>query len=312
MKTHQGHITKSTGSWFHVKSGGKEIPCKIRGTFRIRGIRTTNPVAVGDKVEFHLPDNQEIGVITRIEDRKNYIIRKATKLSHKAHIIAANIDQAVLVCSMVAPETDTVFIDRFLASAEAYRIPARLIFNKIDLYSPADHEKADNLISVYHEVGYPCHKISALSGENMNEFKTLLQDKVSVISGHSGVGKSTLINYVEPGLAIKTAEISEYHQKGKHTTTFAQMYELSLGGRIIDTPGIKAFGLVDVDNDPVAHYFPEMFERLEKCRFPNCTHTHEPGCAVKQALDKGEIAASRYHSYLNILEGNDKYRTTPY
>lgn len=299
---------KSTGSWYSVRmESGEVLDCRIKGKFRMKGIKTTNPVAVGDVVEVEV--NPDGAVINRIEDRKNYIIRKSTNLSKEAHIIAANVDQAVLVVTVNHPVTSTVFIDRFLASVEAYRIPAILVFNKIDLYDDEDLLLLGALTQIYMQAGYECLHVSSLTGEGMEDVVTTLKDKVTVFSGLSGVGKSSLINRVEPGLKLKVAEISDSHDTGKHTTTFAEMFPLSFGGYFVDTPGIRAFGLIHMEKTEISHYFPEIFKRASECRFYNCTHIHEPGCAVLEAVEKGEISESRYFSYVSMFEeGDEKYR----
>ena len=299
---------KSTGSWYSVRmESGEVLDCRIKGKFRMKGIKTTNPVAVGDVVEVVV--NPDGAVINRIEDRKNYIIRKSTNLSKEAHIIAANVDQAVLVVTVNHPVTSTVFIDRFLASVEAYRIPAILVFNKIDLYDDEDLLLLGALTQIYMQAGYECLHVSSLTGEGMEDVVTALKDKATVFSGLSGVGKSSLINRVEPGLKLKVAEISDSHDTGKHTTTFAEMFPLSFGGYIVDTPGIRAFGLIHMEKTEISHYFPEIFKRASECRFYNCTHIHEPGCAVLEAVEKGEISESRYFSYVSMFEeGDEKYR----
>ena len=304
----KGIVVKSTGSWYSVRmDSGEVMECRIKGKFRMKGIKTTNPVAVGDVVEVEM--NPDGAVINRIEDRKNYIIRKSTNLSKEAHIIAANVDQAVLVVTVNHPVTSTVFIDRFLVSVEAYRIPVILVFNKIDAYSDDDLMLLGALTRIYEQVGYTCLHASSLTGEGMEDVVAALKDKVTVFSGLSGVGKSSLINRVEPGLNLKVAEISDSHDTGKHTTTFAEMFPLSFGGSIIDTPGIRAFGLIHMEKTEISHYFPEIFKRAEDCRFYNCTHIHEPGCAVIQAVEDGEISESRYFSYVSMFEeGDEKYR----
>lgn len=269
----------------------------------MEGLRSTNPIAVGDHVEFILQGDD--GIITGILSRKNYIIRKSTNLSHKTQIIAANIDQALLIATLHEPRTSTGFIDRFLVTAEAYSIPAQIIFNKTDIYDVAEMKLLDELIAIYEPLGYPCHKVSAQEKTNLEVIKQLLRDKVSLVSGHSGVGKSTLINAIEPGLQLKTGEISQVHLKGKHTTTFAEMFKLSDNGFIIDTPGIKEFGLVDFEPWELCHYFPEMRQLFNQCKFDNCTHMHEPGCEVKKNLEAGNISISRYSNYLNMLTGED-------
>ena len=273
----------------------------------MKGIKTTNPVAVGDLVEVERQAGE--GVIYDILDRKNYIIRKSTNLSKQAHIIAANVDQAILVVTLKHPEVSTVFIDRFLASVEAYNIPAVLIFNKIDLYDEEDRWLLRALMDVYRNVGYTCLAVSAETGEGVEEVKQLLQNKVSVFSGQSGVGKSSLINRIEPDLTLKTAKISEIHDTGKHTTTFAEMFGLSFGGYIVDTPGIRAFGLIHIGKNEISHYFPEIFKYAKDCRYYNCTHIHEPGCAVLGAVEEGKISETRYFSYVSMFEEEaEKYR----
>lgn len=288
---------------------GKLVECKIKGNFRLKGIRSTNPVTVGDHVQIIL--NQEgTAFISEIEDRKNYIIRRSSNLSKQSHILAANLDQCMLIVTVNYPETTTIFIDRFLASAEAYRIPVKLIFNKIDVYDEDDLHYMDSLIHLYTTIGYPCLKVSARTGEGIDAVREELKDKISLFSGHSGVGKSTLINAILPELDIKTGEISTYHNKGMHTTTFSEMFPLPDGGYIIDTPGIKGFGTFDMEEEEIGHYFPEIFKFSADCRFNNCTHRHEPGCAVRQAVEEHYISESRYASYLNMLEDKEegKYR----
>lgn len=302
----KGVVIKSTGSWYKVRTDdGVIYDCRIKGQFRLKGIKTTNPVAVGDHVGFDYSKDDNTGLISKIYKRKNYIIRKATKQSKISHVIAANIDQAVLVVTLSKPRTSSGFIDRYLVTTEAYHIPAKLIFNKIDLYDDKESGLLNSLVNAYSGAGYECIAVSAKTGKNINSVKSLLKDRVSLLSGHSGVGKSTIINALEPGLDLKTAEISRTHQKGKHITTFAEMLEFSFGGFVIDTPGIKEFGLRDFVKEEVGERFPEFRERMHGCRFNNCTHVHEPGCAVKEALEKGEIDATRYKNYLHIL--NDDY-----
>ena len=301
-----GRVIKSTGSWYTVKDDdGKNHECRIKGQFRIKGLKTTNPIAIGDQVRFQLQVKEEVGVIDHIYDRSNYIIRKATKLSKQSHIIAANLDQAILVVTLAKPRTSTGFIDRFLVTAEAYHIPARIIFNKIDLYDEDSWKMHQQFKEIYERIDYPCFEISALKDINLDQIKDLLKNKISLFSGHSGVGKSALINKIEPGLSIKTGSISDVHQKGKHTTTFAEMHELSMGGFIVDTPGIKEFGLIDFEVGEVAERFPEMRSLMLSCKFNNCTHVHEPGCAVLEALKNKKISDSRYQNYLSII--NDDY-----
>ncbi len=304
-----GTVYKSTGSWYLVKTGdGIFYDCRIKGKFRIKDIKSTNPVAVGDQVEFYLEQagDETIGVITEIHDRKNYIIRKSVKLSKQTHIIAANLDQVFLLVTLNNPTTYTVFIDRFLATAEAYDIPVVILFNKIDTYDEDQMVEVDYLLDLYQDVGYHCLKISAKQGLNVEKVKELMQDSTSMFSGNSGVGKSTLINAVETNMELKTAEISEQHQQGQHTTTFAEMYDLSFGARIVDTPGIKGFGIVDMEPEEIGDYFPEFFKLKSECKFNNCLHLDEPKCAVKQALEDGSVAWSRYRSYVQMVTGEEE------
>lgn len=311
----KGVVIKSTGSWYEVMdNNGNKFDCKVKGNFRIKGIKSTNPVAVGDNVSFSIEkESNNInlnnkGWINSVEDRKNYIVRRSPNLSKQSHIIAANIDQAILVVTIIFPVTTTVFIDRYLASAAAYRIPVLLIFNKIDLYNQKEIEKMQILISVYSKIGYQCLQTSAKTKVGIGQLKEILKNKINVISGHSGVGKSSLINIIHPGLKLKTSEISNLHKTGKHTTAYSAMYKLPFGGYIIDTPGIKGFGMLDMETWEISHYFSEIFEMSKKCRYNNCSHTHEPGCAVKKAVENGGIAQSRYMSYLGLLENDEKYR----
>jgi len=306
----KGLVIKSTGSWFTVKAEDSQVfSCKIKGNFRMKGIRATNPVAVGDKVIFKLNDDGREGLITEIEERKNYIIRRSSKLSKEYQLIAANVDQALLMISLVSPKTYTEFIDRFLVSSEAYSISTVLLFNKTDLYTQKEQEELAELTDIYSEAGYQCLTISALEKKNIDSVKALMKNKISVISGNSGVGKTTLINCLDPNLELKTANVSKAHQSGKHTTTFAEMFPLSFGGYIIDTPGIKGFGLIDFEKEELFHFFPEIFEAAKGCKFHNCTHIHEPGCNVIKSVMEGRISESRYLSYLNILEdNNERYR----
>ncbi|NCC72134.1 MAG: ribosome small subunit-dependent GTPase A [Sphingobacteriia bacterium] len=302
----KGVVIKSTGSWFSVRTDtGFVAGCKLKGNFRMKGIKTTNPLAVGDKVEFDYRDEEKVGLINKILPRYNYIIRKSTKLSKVSHIIAANIDLALLVVTIREPRTSVGFIDRFLVTAEAYHIPAALVFNKIDIYGEPDFLQLDNLTRIYEAAGYKTFRVSALTGRNITDVKSEIKDKVSLFSGISGVGKSQLVNAIVPGLKLKTGDISEYHLKGKHTTTFPEMHSLSFGGFIIDTPGIREFGLVKFRKEEIAERFPEMRRYMHECQFNNCTHTHEPHCAVKEAVKNGKIALSRYESYLRIF--NDDY-----
>ncbi len=310
-----GTVIKNTGSNYLVRTDeGKEVTCKIKGNFRLRGIRTTNPVAVGDRVTIS-GGNDQTEYITAIEPRKNYIIRKATNLSKQGHILAANIDQVCLVATLFHPVTSTTFIDRFLATAEAYRVPAILVINKIDLLEEDEGmtEYLDAVSYLYESIGYPVVKLSARTGEGLEALRELLDGKTSLFSGNSGVGKSTLINDLIPGLGLATAEISDVHDTGMHTTTFSEMFEIpgtDEKSYIIDTPGVKGFGTLEFDRQEVSHFFPEIFKAAAGCRYGNCTHTHEPGCAVREALDNHEIAESRYSSYLSILDDSaeDKYR----
>jgi ribosome biogenesis GTPase len=298
----EGLVVKSTGSWLTVESGeGKVFNCKLKGTFRMKDIKTTNPIAVGDNVSFIILDDNKTGLITEILPRKNYIIRRATKLSKVSHIIAANIDQALLVATLAHPRTSTGFIDRFMVTTEAYHIPAGIIFNKIDLYDEDLNAYLAELEIIYRDAGYICHSVSALRGDNLKDFSDSLKGKKTLFSGHSGVGKSALINALEPGLDLRTKDLSGYHRVGMHTTTFAEMIRLSDGGYIIDTPGIKEFGLTHFDRQEIAERFPEMRRYMHSCKFSNCTHVHEPGCAVQKAFAEGKISKSRYNNYLGIL-----------
>ncbi len=302
----QGIVTKSTGSWYQVRTpDGKRYDCRIKGKFRIKGLTTTNPVAVGDRVDWEMEPNSDQGVITKLHERKNYIIRRSINLSKQAQIIAANIDQAYLVVTLASPRTSLGFIDRFLVTAEAYDIPAALVFNKLDMFSDEGLEILAEYKNIYESIGYPCYEVSALVGTNIPELKDKLKDKMTLFSGHSGVGKSSLMNAILPDLQLRTTEISEWSDKGMHTTTFAEMYDLPGGGDIIDTPGIRELGVIDIEQQELSHFFPEMRERMHDCRFNNCRHINEPGCAVLEALENGEIEPSRYDSYLSIYNGND-------
>ncbi|MBO7607269.1 MAG: ribosome small subunit-dependent GTPase A [Paludibacteraceae bacterium] len=306
-----GLVVKNTGSGYWVKndSDGQLYECKIKGNFRIKGIKSTNPVAVGDRVSFEMPDSG-IGWIHGIEDRKNYIVRKPTNLSKQLHIIAANVDQLLLTVTINHPETSTTFIDRALATSEAYQVPSILVINKTDLYDEGEKEYMNALINLYETIGYPCIAVSAQTGENIDRLKEMIQGKTSLLSGNSGVGKSSLINAICPTFSAKTGEISDAHNKGMHTTTFSEMFELDEKTSLIDTPGIKGFGTIDFKKEEVGHYFPEIFRESSNCRFGNCTHIHEPGCSVLRAIEEHTISISRYNSYLSIMEDCDegKYR----
>lgn len=305
-----GIVYKSTGSWYTVKAeDGDFYECRIKGKFRIKGIKSTNPVAVGDFVHFEVETTGDdtFGIIDEIEKRKNYIIRKSVNLSKQTHIIAANLDQVFLLVTLNNPPTYPVFIDRFLITAEAYKIPAVLLFNKIDTYTPEELDEIKFMAALYRKIGYTCIGISAATGKNVDKVKEMMVGKTSMFSGHSGVGKSTLVNTIEPNLDIKTKQISKQHLQGQHTTTFAEMFDLSFNARIIDTPGIKGFGIVDMEKEEIGNYFPEFFELKQHCKFNNCIHIDEPKCAVKDALDAGDIAWSRYNSYLQMIKGEDEH-----
>ncbi|MEZ2415328.1 ribosome small subunit-dependent GTPase A [Muriicola sp. E247] len=312
----KGTVYKSTGSWFTVKTyEGEVFDCRIKGRFRIKGIKSTNPIAVGDVVSFELEKTGDdtFGVIHDIEERTNYIIRKSVKLSKQTHIIAANIDQVFLMITLNNPKTYTIFIDRFLATSEAYDIKTVLLFNKIDTYDEDELTEVKYLAALYRKIGYTCLGISAKEGRNVEQVKEMMIGKISMFSGHSGVGKTTLINAIEPSLELKTAEISEQHLQGQHTTTFAEMYDLSFNARIIDTPGIKGFGLVDMEKEEIGDYFPEFFALKQDCKFNNCLHIDEPQCAVKDALEDDEVSWSRYKSYVQMVSGEeDTYRFDDY
>ncbi len=306
----KGLVIRNTGSWYLVKTDdGQLVECKIKGNFRLKDIKSTNPVAVGDRVTIIL-NKEGTAFISEIEERKNYIVRKSSNLSKQSHILAANLDQSMLVVTINYPETSTIFIDRFLASAEAYRVPVKLIFNKIDAYTEDELRYLDALMYLYNSIGYPCFKVSAKDNIGIDEVRADLVDKISLFSGHSGVGKSTLINTLLPGAGLKTAAISAAHNKGMHTTTFSEMFPVPGGGYLIDTPGIKGFGTFDMEVEEISHYFKEIFAASADCKYGNCTHRKEPGCAVRDAVENHTISESRYNSYLNMLEDKEegKYR----
>lgn len=305
-----GTVIKSTGSWYQVKTDeGNTIQCRIVGKLRLRGIKSTNPVAVGDVVDFKMEEGEETGVITEIHDRKNYIIRKSVNLAKQTQVIAANLDQAILIVTLDFPKTYPRFIDRFLVTAEAYDIPAVLVFNKIDLYDDAALDELEFYTYAYEDAGYTVLHTSVPGDLGIDELKETLAGKTSLLSGHSGVGKSTLVNTIEPTLDLKTNTISDTHHQGQHTTTFAEMFELSFGGNIIDTPGIRGFGLVDMEKEELGDYFPEIFRIKDQCKFNNCLHLEEPGCAVKVAVEAGDLAYTRYDSYVNFVNGTDEDET---
>jgi ribosome biogenesis GTPase len=306
----KGVVLKSTGSRYRVLYGdGNIINCSIKGKLRIEEFRTTNPIAVGDNILFEIEQKTYSGIITEVLDRKNWILRKATNLSKHSQIIAANIDQVFLMITIILPETQIEFIDRFLISAEAYRVPARIIINKTDLYGGEESSKMEYLVSMYNKIGYECIRLSLKELTNLEVLKGLMKGKTSLISGNSGVGKTTLLNTFNPLLNLKTAEISDYHKQGKHITTFPEMHQMPFGGFVIDTPGIRGFGVVDMERNEIYHFFREIFRKSKECRFNNCLHLDEPGCAVRTAVENGEIDFLRYRSYLNIMDGdNGKYR----
>jgi ribosome biogenesis GTPase len=305
-----GIVIKSVGSRYKVLTGdGSTIDCILRGKLRVKGVQTTNPVAVGDNVLVDAGKDIKTGIITGVLERKNYILRKASNFSKQAQIIAANLDQALLMVTVILPQTPVEFIDRFLVTAEAYRIDARIIFNKTDLYAEEELERMEYLISVYSQAGYECFRLSLNDRTGLDGIINIMKDRISLISGNSGVGKSTLLNILNPALNLKTAEISEYHKQGKHITTFPEMHRMPFGGFAIDTPGIRGFGVVDMERNEIYHFFPEIFKISKNCRFYNCLHLDEPGCAVRKSVDKGEINSLRYRSYLSILnDENTKYR----
>jgi len=310
MKKGKGTVIKSTGSQYLVKiEDGRIITCSIKGKFRIKGIRATNPVAVGDHVGFEWLENEAGGIITSIKERSNYIIRKSSNLSKEYQLLATNVDVAWLMVSMTLPRTLSPFIDRFLVSAEAYRIPVIILFNKTDLYGLSEQEEMNHLKSVYSDIGYRCMQMSLQTREGVKEVQDEMLGKVNVISGNSGVGKSTLINVLDPAIRLKIGDVSEYHKTGKHTTTFSEMFELSSGIRIIDTPGIRGFGTIDIEREELFHFFPEIFRASKNCKYHNCIHMHEPDCGVKAGVENGSISEFRYINYLMMMEEEDgKYR----
>ncbi len=308
----KGTVIKSTGSRYLVKYNDKIINCTLRGKFKTKGFRTTNPIAVGDNIEFEITDDEFTGLIYKISERRNYLIRKSTNLSKETHIIAANIDFAFLLISLVKPVTYQMFIDRYLISCEANHIKAVLIFNKIDLYNQEELQQLNELINIYSKIGYNCIPVSVKENININAIEEQIKNHTIVISGNSGVGKSSLINRLQPGLKLKTSEISDSHEQGKHTTTFAEMHKIG-EGYIIDTPGVRGFGIVNIENDQLSNFFPELYSLKQLCKFNNCTHTHEPDCAVKKAVETGKISISRYRNYLGILaDDSAKYRQDNY
>jgi len=301
-----GRITQSTGSWYEIEAeDGKSYSAKLRGKFKIKGIKSTNPIAVGDWVVFDWDEKSNNAFITEIKERNNYIVRRSVNLSKQSHIIASNIDQAIVVITISQPRTSTGFIDRFLVSCEAYHIPVVLVFNKIDIYNDKEKKQLKILRQLYENIGYKCIEVSAIKKTNIENLKFIMTSKLSLISGHSGVGKSALINALDNSKNIRIGEISNMHKKGKHTTTYAKMHKLEFGAHIIDSPGIKEFGLFDFNKADLSHYFPDMRKYINKCKFNNCTHIHEPGCAVKHAVTNGEIAESRYTNYLNMIDGKE-------
>lgn len=306
----KGLVIKSTGSRYRVLSGnGKVVDCTIKGKFRVKELRTTNPVAVGDNILFEFEKNHESGVITEVLERRNYILRKSSNLSKEYQILAANIDQVFLMITIILPETPVEFIDRFLITAEAYRVPANLIINKTDLYGVTELERMEYILSLYGKIGYECFSLSLKNLSGIEALKIKMQNKISLVAGNSGVGKSSLLNILNPSLNLKTAEVSDYHKQGKHITTFPEMHPIPFGGFVIDSPGIRGFGIVDMERNEIYHFFPEIFRTSAECRFNNCLHLDEPGCAVRTAVESGLIDPLRYKSYINImLEDNRKYR----
>ncbi len=306
----RGIVIKSTGSRYRILYGnGNIVECTIRGKFRVRELRATNPVAVGDNVLFDFEKDRNSGIITEVLDRKNYILRKASNLSKQTQVLAANIDQAFLMITIILPETPMEFIDRFLMTAEAYRVPASIIINKTDIYGESELKKMEQVVSIYGRIGYDCLRVSLTGRTGIDILREKMKDKISLLAGNSGVGKTTLLNVLEPSLNLKTGELSDYHKQGKHITTFPEMHKMPFGGFVIDTPGIRGFGVVDMDRNEIYHFFPEIFRISEKCRFYNCLHLDEPGCEVRKAVESGIIDPVRYRSYVNILEDeNSKYR----
>ena len=309
-----GLVIKTTGSWHTVQDSKKKaIPCKIKGKLRTGGSRSTNPLAVGDKVEFYRLEKESTGIITGILDRKNYIIRKSSKLSKETHVLAANLDQAFLMISLTLPRTTLRFIDRFLATSEAYQIPAILIFNKTDLYDKDLMAEMEQLAEMYGSIGYESVKTSAIQKIGLDELRFRMKNRINLVAGNSGVGKSSIINAMDPSLGLKTRPVSEIHKTGRHTTTFSEMFELSSGGYIIDTPGIKGFGIIDMDKEEIFHFFPDIFAVSKECQYYNCLHINEPNCAVKTAVEENKLSLSRYESYLSLYyDDTGKYRTTKY
>ena len=302
----QGLVIKSTGSWYNVLGdNGQKYECRIKGKLRMKGLVSTNPVAVGDRVDFELEPDQETAVISNIHDRKNYIIRKSINLSKQVQIIAANLDLACLVVTLASPRTSLGFIDRFLVTAEAYGVPAVLVFNKLDLFNEEGLEILGNYMDMYEAIGYPCFAVSAVKGTHIETLEAVIKDKISLFSGHSGVGKSSLINRLIPGKELRVGQISDWSDMGKHTTTFAELFDLPFGGKLIDTPGIRELGITDIEKEELGHFFPEMRKLMHSCKFNNCVHINEPGCAVLKALEDGELEPTRYDSYQSIYFGND-------
>ncbi len=305
-----GIVYRSTGSWYKVVHGNKTINCRLQGKLRLEGIKSTNPVVVGDKAWINYDSKSNEGIIIKIEPRDNYIVRKSVNLSKQTHIIASNIDHAFLIITYDNPPTSTSFIDRFLVTADAYKIKSTLVFNKIDSYDSKTMSRIDELINTYKNIGYKSLKISATHGENLDKLNQIISNKVCMFSGHSGVGKSTLINAISPNLKLRTSSISNYHMQGQHTTTFAEMFDLESGAKLIDTPGIKGFGLVDIKKNEISKYFPEFNRLSNKCKFNDCLHVNEPKCEVKKAVDLNLISSSRYKSYIQLLEGDNTYRNS--